>query len=215
MIHITTLTFNPFQENTYIIWDDSKDCWIIDPGCYSEKENNVLVEHINANKLKPVKLIHTHCHIDHIFGNQFVCDKYNLLPEIHKSELPILQAGKMVSEMYGVRYNGSPMPAKFWEEGDELLFNGKSLEIRFTPGHSPGSICFINHEQKWVIAGDVVFYGSIGRTDLPMGDYDTLIKSIHDKILTLPDDYTIYSGHGPETTVGRERKSNPFLLSRN
>lgn len=215
MIHITTLTFNPFQENTYIIWDDSKDCWIIDPGCYSERENNILADHINSNKLKPVKLIHTHCHIDHIFGNKFVCDKYNLLPELHRGELPILQAGKMVSEMYGVKYNGSPMPEKFWEEGDGLLFNGKLLEIRFTPGHSPGSICFINHEQKWVIAGDVVFYGSIGRTDLPMGDYDTLIKSIHDKILTLPDDYTIYSGHGPETTVGRERKSNPFLLSRN
>lgn len=213
MIHITALTFNPFQENTYLLWDESKDCWIIDPGCYSAKENEMLVEYIEQNNLKPVKLIHTHCHIDHIFGNQFVFEKYGLLPEIHKEELQLLDAGKMVAGMYGVKYNGSPKPIVFWEEGDQLHFNGKLLEIIHTPGHSPGSICFINHAEKWIIAGDVVFYGSIGRTDLPFGDYDTLIKSIKEKILTLPDDYIIYSGHGPDTTVGREKKKNPFLIS--
>lgn len=214
MIHITALTFNPFQENTYILWDDSKECWIIDPGCYSEKENNMLVKFIEDNNLNPTKLIHTHCHIDHIFGNQFVFEKYNLLPEIHKNELPLLESGKMVSSMYGVKYNGSPKPINYWAEGDDLSFNGKPLEIRFTPGHSPGSICFVNHKDKWVVVGDVIFFGSIGRTDLPMGDYDTLIDSIEQKIITLPDDYILYSGHGPETTVGREKKKNPFLRGR-
>ena len=211
MIQIASFVFGPFQENTYILYDETKECAIIDPGCYSTDEKNALAQHIADLGLSPVKLLLTHAHIDHVLGNNFVCGKYNLKPEMHTNDLVMLQSLKTIGNMYGIPAEPSPEPEIFLGETDAARFGNSELKILFTPGHSPGSICFYHPEQKFAIAGDVLFYESIGRTDLPGGDYNTLIKSIREKLFALPDDFKIYSGHGQLTTIGHERKYNPFL----
>jgi glyoxylase-like metal-dependent hydrolase (beta-lactamase superfamily II) len=211
MCELQIFTFNAFQENTYLLFDETKECVIIDPGCADSYEQQELSDFISKNKLKPVKLLLTHCHIDHVLGNKFIHDTYRLLPEINELDLTVLQSLMQVAHLYGVNAEPSPDPIKYWNEGDEIKFGNTLLDVIFTPGHSPGSICFIEKNTKTVIGGDVLFYGSIGRTDLPGGDYQTLISSIKTKLFTLADDYTVYSGHGPKTTIGFERKHNPFL----
>jgi hydroxyacylglutathione hydrolase len=212
MIDIHFFTFNAFQENTYIVYDkETKDCFIIDPGCGTGAEEKEMVDFIELNKLLPKRLINTHCHIDHVLGNLFVAEKYGLELEAHQLEIPVLQSGEQVSKMYGIPYKGSPKISSFLEEGEQLELGGNRLDILLTPGHSPGSISFYAKESKWVISGDVLFMNSIGRTDLPGGDYNTLIGSIAANLLPLPDDVKVYSGHGPSTTIGHERSTNPFL----
>ncbi|CAN5457311.1 MBL fold metallo-hydrolase [soil metagenome] len=211
MIQIHSFTFNPFQENTYILSDETNDCIIIDPGCYTEEEKKELADFINASALKPVKLLLTHAHIDHVLGNNFLCGKYDLKIEMNAIEKDLLKSAELYGGMWGINVEPSPAPEVFLEEGDTVNFGKSELEIIFTPGHSPGSICFINREQKFAIAGDVLFHGSIGRTDLPGGDYETLIKSIHEKVFPLGDDFKIYPGHGPSTSVEFEKKFNPFV----
>ncbi len=211
-MNLAIFTFNPFQENTYILYDDTKECVIIDPGCFENAEKLELDNFISANNLKPVRLINTHCHIDHVFGNRFVSERYNIELEIHKGELPVLEAVPRVSEFYGIPFpEPSPMPGSFIEEGDIISFGDTKLETLFTPGHSPASISFYCKEAKILIAGDVLFREGIGRTDLPGGDFDTLIASIKEKFFPLGDDIKVYSGHGPETTIGWEKDNNPFL----
>ena len=210
---VHALTFNPFEENTYIISAENGECMIIDPGCFDEGERTVLKQFLSDHQLTPVRLINTHCHIDHILGNAFVAKEYNLKLEIHKGELPVLEAGPVVAGMYGVPYEKSPSPGSFIEEGEELSLNDHRLKVLFVPGHSPASICLYNAEDKWVVSGDALFYESIGRTDLPGGDYDTLINSIRIQLLTLPDDTAVYPGHGQKTTIGYEKMFNPFLQS--
>lgn len=212
MISIKSFVFGPFQENTYILYDETKECIIIDPGCYDNRERTELAGFIEDNKLKPVKLINTHCHLDHVFGNGFVADTYTLKLEINKQDQPVLDSYLMSAKMYGLNAAPSPQPAVFLNEGDIISFGNSTLEILFTPGHSPGSITFYNREQQVMIAGDVLFYGSIGRSDLPGGNSATLISSIKNKLFPLGDNYTVYSGHGPSTTIGFERKNNPFLV---
>ncbi|MES2593624.1 MAG: MBL fold metallo-hydrolase [Bacteroidota bacterium] len=211
MISIQSFTFGPFQENTYILYDETKECIIIDPGCYDNKERLELANYIDTNKLKPIKLINTHCHLDHVFGNKFIADKYQLQLEINKLDKPVLDAYLMSASLYGLNAEPSPQPSVFLNEGDIITFGNSTLDILFTPGHSPGSITFYNRDQKFMIAGDVLFYGSIGRTDLPAGDFKTLISSIKDKLFQLGDDFTVYNGHGPSTNIGFERMNNPFL----
>ena len=211
MIQIASFTFGPFEENTYILYDETKECVIIDPGCYSVGEKNTLASYIKENMLKPVKLLLTHAHIDHVLGCNFVCGKYNLKPQMHKFDLMMLQSLKTVGDMYGIPAESSPGPEIFLTEKDTVAFGISELQIVFTPGHSPGSICFYNREQKFVIGGDVLFYESIGRTDLPGGDYNTLINSIRMHLFSFDDDFTVYPGHGRETTIGHERRFNPFL----
>ena len=213
MISIQGFVFNPFSENTYILYDETKECVIIDPGCSTEDERKEIVEFIADENLKPVKLLNTHCHIDHVFGNSFVAKKYNLKLEIHKKDLEVLHSLPQVSHLYGLNAEESVEPSNFLEEGDKITFGNSSLEIVFTPGHSPGSICFINQDGKFVIGGDVLFYGSIGRTDLPGGDHETLLTSIREKLFVLDDEFTVFSGHGEETTIGFEKKNNPFLAT--
>ena len=212
MISIQSFVFGPFQENTYILHDETKECIIIDPGCYDSHERSKLTAFIDNNKLKPVKLINTHCHLDHVFGNGFVADTYKLQLEINKQDLPVLNSYLMSAKMYVLNADPSPQTAVFLTEGDIISFGNSTLEILFTPGHSPGSITFYNREQQVMIAGDVLFYGSIGRSDLPGGNSETLINSIKNKLIPLGDNYTVYSGHGPSTTIGFERKNNPFLV---
>ncbi len=211
-MQVKSFTFNPFQENTYVLYDKSKECIIIDPGCYEKNEQLELQTFIQENQLKPVKLINTHCHIDHILGNQFVSDKWSLKLYMHEADLPILENAREISKAYGLQnYTGSPYPEDFLEDGDVLKFGNTSLDILFTPGHAPGHICLYNKEKKILIAGDVIFKGSIGRTDLPGGNFETLINSIQEKLFPLPNEMQIYCGHGPETTLAHEKESNPFL----
>jgi glyoxylase-like metal-dependent hydrolase (beta-lactamase superfamily II) len=211
MISVQSFTFNPIQENTYVLYDESLECVIIDPGCYDNHERAELSAFISKNNLKPVRLLNTHCHLDHIFGNAYVANTYKLGLEIHKADIPVLDAFLASANLYGMNAEPSPRPASYLEEGDIVKFGNSQLEIFFTPGHSPGSITFYSRPGKLMIAGDVLFMGSIGRTDLPGGDYETLIRSIKDKLFTLDDDFKVYSGHGPATTIGHERRSNPFL----
>lgn len=210
-MQIQKFTFNYFSENTYLLYDETLECAIIDPGCCNREEENTLKNFITSKNLNPVLLLNTHCHIDHILGNAFVADTYNLNLHIHKEDLQVLIAGTVVADRYGIPYNPSPNAEVFLEEGQTISFGNTSLDIVFTPGHSPGSICFINHKNKNVIGGDVLFQGSIGRTDLPGGDFETLANSIRTKLYTLPDDYIVYPGHGDETTIGIEKISNPFV----
>lgn len=211
MISIHYFTFGPFDENTYILYDETKECIIIDPGCYDNRERSELADFIQQNELKPVKLLNTHCHLDHIFGNGFVADKYNLKLEMNKNDQIVLDSYLTVAGIYNLQAQPSPAPSVYLEEGDIVNFGNSSLQIVFTPGHSPGSITFYNTEQKFMIAGDVLFNGSIGRSDLPGGNHNALINSIKTKLLALGDDYKVYSGHGPTTNIGHERKTNPFL----
>ena len=212
MAQVVQLTFNPFQENTFIVYDETGECVIFDPGCFDNAEQKTLSDKITELQLRPVRLINTHCHLDHVFGNKYVADTYQLGLEIHEEELSMLNAVPQICEMYGLpKPEPSPAPSSFLTPGEIVEFGTTTLEMFFTPGHSPGSISFYCREDKFVIAGDVLFYGSIGRTDLPGGDYDTLIRSIKTQLLPLGDDITVYSGHGPATRVGYERKNNPFL----
>ncbi|MEK7257354.1 MAG: MBL fold metallo-hydrolase [Bacteroidota bacterium] len=213
-ISVEKFTFNPFSENTYVLHDDTGECIIIDPGCYEPHEKIELSQFIINNNLRPVRLLNTHCHIDHVFGNKFVADTWSLPLEIHEGELPVLEALPEISRYFGIPLQEpSPMPGKFIREGDLIEFGNSKLEVLFTPGHSPASLSFFCREDRFVIAGDVLFYGSIGRTDLPGGDYDTLISSIKTQLFPLGDDVKIYSGHGADTSIGFERKHNPFLIS--
>ena len=209
--NITSFCFNPFQENTYIISHQNKECWIIDPGCYTLQDQKILINHIEKNELKPVRLLNTHCHLDHIYGNKFIADEYKLELGIHEKELMILQHASMSARMFGAKIPDACEPGYFIKEGDEISLHDVTFDVLFTPGHSPGSICFSNKKELYAIVGDVLFAGSIGRTDLPAGDYDTLIKSIKTQLLILDDSTEIYNGHGPSTTIGEEKSSNPFL----
>ena len=210
-MNLKKLTFNPFQENTYVVWDDDKNCAIIDPGCSDEHERGELVAFIESEGLNPVKLLNTHCHIDHVLGNRFISEKYDLGLEIHKLDLPVLNAVPNYGATFGFETEEMVQPSVFLEEGETINVGSIELEILFVPGHSPGSICFYHVATKQVISGDALFYGSIGRTDLPGGNHAQLIAAIKAKLLTLPEDVQVHSGHGPVTNIGFEKKNNPFL----
>jgi len=210
-MNIAIFTFNAFSENTYVLYDDSKECVIVDPGCSNRMEQEQLTDFIESNNLKPVKLVNTHCHIDHVLGNKFISEKYALPLVSHKGEAVVLAMQPQVSTMYGVPYDPSPEITEFLDDGDRLQFGNTTLKVLYTPGHSPASISFYDEEGGIVIGGDVLFQGSIGRTDLPGGDFNTLANSIRDKFYTLPDDVIVYCGHGPSTTVGVEKRTNPFV----
>jgi glyoxylase-like metal-dependent hydrolase (beta-lactamase superfamily II) len=211
MIEVAYFTYNPFYENTYILYNDKKECIIIDPGNYTDNENQNLSSFIMRQDLKPTRLLLTHAHLDHIFGTNYIYNTYGLTPEMHKNEQMIWDGAPLAGQMFGVRMPPLPTVKTSLVEGEDILWHDDRLRILFTPGHSPGSVCLVNDAQRWVIGGDVLFNGSIGRTDLPGGDYDTLITSIRTHLYALPDDYTVYSGHGDPTTIGEEKRSNPFV----
>ena len=213
MCEIGIFTFNAFQENTYVLYDETKECVIIDPGCSNKEEENRLVNFIEEKGLKPVRLIMTHGHVDHMLGNAFVVNKYNLDIEIHEDEVPVLMMSPQVGRMYGfpVTPSPNPNPEKYIKAGDILTFGNTSLKALLTPGHSPASISFYCEAGNFVIGGDVLFRQSIGRTDLPGGNFNTLINSIKTKLLVLPDDTKVYPGHMQATTIGFEKEHNPFL----
>jgi hydroxyacylglutathione hydrolase len=205
------LTFSPFEVNTYIVSDKSKECVIIDPACYNKEEEEYLTNYISFNNLKPVRLIQTHCHLDHVFGNKFVCDTYQLKTEASKEEEFNLNNAEHAAKLYGVEMK-KPYPIEtFIKEGDTVKFGFSQLNVLHVPGHTAGSLVYYSEKDNFAIVGDVLFKGSIGRTDLPGGDYETLISQIKAKLLNFDKDMIVYSGHGPETTIGDERGNNPFL----
>jgi len=211
-MQIQVFTFNQFFENTIIVFDKTKECVIIDPGCYTISEKDTLQKYISTNNLIPVKLINTHCHIDHILGNNFIAKTYDLELEMNANDMELIKSSNEIAQLYGFTdYEMSPLPKKFLNEGDTLEFGNSQFKILFTPGHAPGHISLYSEKDSLLISGDVLFNNSIGRTDLPGGNYDLLIESIKNKILTLNDNTIVYCGHGPSTTIGNERLNNPFL----
>lgn len=208
---IKSFTFNPFQENTFVLSDDTKECVIVDPGCYNSQEQNELSDYITKNNLIPKRLLNTHAHIDHVFGNKFVADKFNLDLELHELDLPVLAAAAYSAQKYGLEYTTSPNPKKFLIEGEQVLFGNMILDILHIPGHAPGHVVFYNKIDKIIIGGDVLFRGSIGRTDLPGGNHHDLIENIKSKLFILDGEIEVFCGHGPSTTIGYERKTNPFF----
>jgi glyoxylase-like metal-dependent hydrolase (beta-lactamase superfamily II) len=211
MIQVKVFTFNALQENTIVLYDETKTCVIIDPGCYEKEEEEELANFIDNNQLTVVHLLNTHCHIDHILGNYFVKKKYNVKLHLHRLDQPVLKAAKVYAPHYGIFQYQETEADEFLEEGQEISFGNHKLKILFVPGHAPGHVAFYNAKDKFVIGGDVLFYNSIGRTDLPGGSFETLVKSIRTQMYTLPDDVTVYPGHGPHTTIGFEKKTNPFV----
>jgi glyoxylase-like metal-dependent hydrolase (beta-lactamase superfamily II) len=212
MITICDFVFGPFQENTYVLYDETRECVVIDPGNNTASEDKKLSDFISENNLIVKRLILTHGHIDHINGNKYVFDTYGLLPEVHQSDVYFIEKHVASATMYGLPAQQSPMPKTYLKEGDVIEFGNSKLQTIHTPGHSPGSITFYNVEQKFMIAGDVLFYGSIGRTDLPMGNMNDLISSIKNKLFALGDEMKVYNGHGQSTTIGFEKLHNPFLI---
>jgi len=212
MITVKIFTFNAYSENTYVLYDETSACVIIDPGMYEGFEQNELASFIRQQNLKPVLLLNTHCHLDHVFGNKFVFDTYGLKPKFHIGELPILEAvpGYAPSMGFG-HYEVSPLPDEFLTETGVITFGNSKLELIFAPGHSPAHLCFYSKEDHLLIGGDVLFYGSIGRSDLPGGNHQQLIQNISDKLFVLPDETKVYPGHGPVTTIGFEKEHNPFF----
>jgi len=211
MLTVKTFIFNPVQENSYVLYNEKKQCCIIDPGCYFEKEREELKSFIEKGGLHPIILLNTHCHLDHVFGNKFVSDTWGLTLHIHEKEKPVLDFGPASGEMWQLPFENYEGELVFIKEGSQIKIGDDILEVRFVPGHSPGHICFYDEKDGFAISGDVLFNGSIGRTDLPGGDFDTLIGSIQTQLFTLPDETKIYSGHGPMTTVGFEKQNNPFV----
>lgn len=210
-MEIKIFTCNAYRENSYVLYDETKNCVIIDPGMYSGAEQNDLSNFISSNKLQPVKLLNTHCHIDHVLGNRFVANAYHLLPEFHPSELELLHAIPAYAPQMGIQYEVSPLPVNFLGESGTLSFGNSELEILFAPGHSPGHLCFYSRADNFVIGGDVLFYQSIGRTDLPGGNHQQLLDSIRSTLFNLPGDCLVYPGHGPHTQIDFEKQHNPFL----
>ena len=211
MITIKRFAFNAFQVNTYILSDETKECVIVDPANHEKFEDEELANYIKNEGLKPVKMLMTHCHIDHVLGSAFVEKTYNLGITMHKAGEVFLDKAIMQAGVYGFNLKEVAKATSFINEGDKVEFGNSVIDILYTPGHADGSICLVNHKQEFVITGDVLFQDSIGRTDLPTGDYDLLKKNILTKLFTLGDNFIVYPGHGPSTSIANEAMNNPFL----
>ena len=210
-MQIEMFTFSPIQENTYLLWNEKGNALIIDPGCYFTQEQETLFNFIKDKGLKPIQLINTHCHLDHVFGNKWVADTYNLELFIHPIEEKLLKVAPASGLLYGLPFDNYKGPVHFINQGDFIKLDEDQLQILFTPGHSPGHICFYCKAQNFLIGGDVLFLESIGRTDLPGGNHQRLLQSIKEQLFVLPDQTIVYPGHGPQTTIGYEKKYNQFL----
>lgn len=211
MWNIKHFVFSPIQENTYILWNESNGCLIIDPGCYFDGEKERLRSFIEKSGLTPEKLLNTHCHLDHVFGNKFVHETWGLTLHLHEKEKQVLSFAPASGLMWNMPFDNYQGDFILLMEGDIIKLGEDELKVMEAPGHSPGHLCFYCEKQGFVIGGDVLFQRSIGRTDLPGGNYETLINSIRTKLLVLPDETIVYSGHGEPTTIGEEKRGNPYL----
>lgn len=209
-MEVISFTFNPFMENTYVLHDGGKGV-IIDPGCYDPAEEIELIEAIESKGIIIEKILNTHGHIDHVLGNSFAKAKFNVPLWVGEHDAATLKSVEAYAPSYGFQKYNPAEPEHLMKEGDEIEVGGGKLKVLFVPGHAPGHIAFYNAADGFVIGGDVLFQESIGRTDLPGGDFDTLMNSIREKFYTLPDETIVYPGHGGETTIGHEKKFNPFI----
>ena len=212
-MEIYKFVFSPIDVNTYVLADKSGDCAIIDCGCYDANENEELAGFIKNKNLHPTLLLNTHCHLDHVCGNKFILERYNL--KTFSSELDEMNRKNAVQHamLFGLTIENPPEPAGFLTDNQVVTFGTTELRVRHVPGHSAGSLAFYSEKNDVVFTGDALFAGSIGRTDLPGGDFKTLIHSIRNKLFVLPPSTVVYSGHGIETTIEREKKSNPYFSS--
>lgn len=211
MHNIKKFIFSPFAENTYVISDETKEAAIVDPGCLSQIEKETLNQYITENDLTPVALLQTHAHLDHVFGSSYVKRKYKVKMYMHRLDLPVLKDVELRCKTWGISGYEPVEADEFLEEGDVFEFGNSKLDVLFVPGHAPGHVAFVNHEQAYIIGGDCLFKGSIGRTDFPLCSTSDLMNSIRTKFFTLPDHYTLYAGHMEETTIGFEKQTNPFF----
>ena len=211
MIKVEHFTFNPLAENTYVLSNEKDEALIIDPGCYFTEEEKMLQNYITTKRLKPLLLLNTHCHLDHVFGNNWVHKTYGLELHLHQREVVVLETAPASGNLYGLGFTNYKGPLHFLKEGDEIIFGDNKLKVLFTPGHSPASVCFYCKAQHFIIGGDVLFHESIGRFDLPGGNEELLYKSIRETLYVLPDETIVYPGHGEPTTIGHEKKFNPFV----
>ena len=211
-MEVKRFIFNPFQENTYLIYDDTKEAIIIDCGCSNKNEQQVLIDFVEHYDLKIVKALNTHLHIDHIAGNAFIKEKFGIAPTAHDGDITIYEKTPEQAAMFGFPMEQKPPQlGETINEGDIISFGNETLEVLHVPGHSPGSLCFYNKEEKIIFVGDVLFQHSVGRTDLWGGDMNTLIIGIKSKLMTLTDEIIVAPGHGDYTTIGEERRNNPFF----
>ena len=211
MLQIKSFIFSPIQENTYLLYNQQQECIIIDPGCYFDDEKEILKTFIDQQQLKPVYLLNTHCHLDHVFGNKYIHDTYQLTLHLHEKEKQVLGFAPTSGLMYNMPFTNYSGDFILLKDGDKVLLGEDELQVIEAPGHSPGSICFYCKKQNFIIGGDVLFQRSIGRTDLPGGNHQTLLDSIRQKLFVLPDETVVYSGHGATTTIGEEKLYNPYL----
>ncbi len=211
MIKVQKFVVNPFQENAYLLYDETGSCVLVDMGSYTVEEKKEVLFFIENNQLEPVMIINTHCHVDHLLGNSFFKNKFKVSIAAHSDDEFMIDKAVEYGSVFGFEVEEPPPLDSYLEEGKAITFGSSSLEVFHVPGHSPGSVALYSSEDAFVITGDVLFDGGIGRTDLPGGDYDTLIRSITEKLLVLPDEAKVYPGHGPETTIGEEKRFNPFL----
>ncbi|HBX52634.1 MAG: MBL fold hydrolase [Bacteroidetes bacterium GWF2_33_38] len=211
MIKLKQFTFNAFQVNCYVLYDETNECVIIDASCYTRAEKDELKQFIAEKGLKPIHLLNTHCHIDHILGNYFISDTYNIFPEAHEGEKMFVDAAKQYGQSFGFDIEGPVPIQKFLIENQLISIGNSSIKTIHVPGHSPGSICYYAESEKLLISGDVLFNNSIGRSDLPGGNHEQLIIGIREKLLSLNDDVAVYPGHGEHTSIGNEKWSNPYF----
>ncbi|MEN9572035.1 MAG: hypothetical protein RL172_3266 [Bacteroidota bacterium] len=211
MLQIKSFVFSPIQENTYVLFNEHKECIIIDPGCYFDEEKEQLAQFISKSGFTPKLLLNTHCHLDHVFGNKFINDTYGLLLHLHPQEEKMLQMAPASGLMWNMPFDNYQGSLVFLKEGDVVQLGQDELQVIEAPGHSPGSICFYCKAQNFIIGGDVLFQRSIGRTDLPGGNHQQLINSIQQKLMVLPGHTVVHSGHGPSTSIGQEKMHNPYL----
>jgi len=211
-MNIKTFIFNPFMENTYVVWDKSNEAAIIDCGCLYENEERQLKQFINDNKLTVKHLINTHLHLDHQFGNYFAAQTFGVLPKAHKDDEKMIANLKSQAMIFGIPVQVEQQNlGGYLDEKGEICLGNIILKVIHVPGHSAGHLCFYSEKEKVLFSGDVLFAGSIGRTDLPGGNFEQLIKNIKEKLLTLPDETAIFCGHGEKTTIKQEKQYNPFL----
>lgn len=211
MLKVKVFTFSPVQENTYVVYNEQNKAIIIDAGCYFSAEQETLKDFIKDTQLEPVRLLNTHCHLDHVFGNKWVAKTWGLELYIPDGEQQLLEFAPLSGQKWGLPFENYTGPVHLIREGDTILLGDHELKVLLTPGHSPASMCFYCAKQHFVIGGDVLFHESIGRTDLPGGDHETLLKSIREQLFVLPDETVVYPGHGISTTIGYEKEHNPFL----
>jgi hydroxyacylglutathione hydrolase len=213
MIVIKKFTFNPFSENTYVVWDEkTNEGMVVDPGCYGPNEEKELENFLDNRNIILKYLILTHCHIDHLLGCRFIKEKFSPLYLAPEDDLPLLKEAERQGSTFGLEIDDSPpLPDDYLNENSKIVLGNTPVIILYTPGHSPGEHCIYFEKEKFCITGDVLFRNSIGRTDLRGGNYSILLQSIKDKLFVLPDDVIIYPGHGDSSKIGIEKSDNPFL----